>query len=67
MENFKQRPRKQPLLFASEEDTTFDLEDFITSLLVKSDVFDTQPKPVLKRKLRDEKEKIVRASCSERV
>jgi len=57
MENFKQRPRKQPLLFASEEDTTFDLEEFITSLLVKSDVFDTQPKPVLKRKLnKDEKE-----------
>ena len=52
MENFKQRPRKQPLLFASEEDDTFNLEDFITSLLVKADLFDTQPKPV-KRKLAD--------------
>lgn len=56
MENFKQRPRQQPLLFTSEEDTTFNLEDFITSLLVKSDLFDTEPKPVLKRKTRDEKE-----------
>ena len=56
MENFKQRPRKQPLLFTSEEDDAFNLEDFITSLLVKSDLFDTQPKPVLKRKTRDEKE-----------
>ena len=48
MENFKQRPRPQPLLFASEEDDTFDLEDFLKNLLVKTDLFDVQP--IFKRK-----------------
>jgi len=56
MENFKQRPRQQPLLFASEEDATFDLEDFLKTLLVKSDLFDVQSTPI-KRKSVKEKEK----------
>ena len=51
MENFKQRPRPQPLLFASEEDDTFDLEDFLKNLLVKTDLFDVQP--IFKRKDKD--------------
>jgi predicted O-methyltransferase YrrM len=56
MENFKQRPRQQPLLFASEDDATFNLEDFLQNLLIKSDFLDVQPKPVLKRKVNDEQE-----------
>lgn len=49
MDNFKQKPIQKPLLFASEEEETFDLDDFLTTLLVKTDFFDT-PK-TNKRKL----------------
>ena len=51
MENFKIKPRYQPLLFTpSEEEVEFDLNDFLQTLVVKIDEFNEISKPKQKRK-----------------
>jgi predicted O-methyltransferase YrrM len=54
MENFKIKPRYQPLLFTpSEEEVVFDLNDFLQTLVVKIDEFNEISKPKQKRKQPD--------------